>query len=125
MIFFRIFLLAIVCAAVQFFYPWWTMAIAALVFGFVFGQNGIRSFIIGLLGVGVVWFVYAFYLDLNNDNILSSRVAELFGLSGLSDSSGISSSILLLLVTALIGGFIGGLSCTSGSFFRAMFKKKP
>lgn len=125
MIVFRILLLAVVCAALQYFYPWWTMPIAAFVSGFGFGQKGFKSFVTGLIGVGLLWFGYAFFLDVINESILSTRIADLLSLGNLSGSSGIPKNILLITVTALLGGFIAGMSALSGSYLRSIFKKKP
>lgn len=125
MIFLRILILGIICAALQFFYPWWTMAIAAFVLGFVFGQKAYKSFLTGLFGVGIVWLSYAIFLNTLNDGILSHKIAELLGLGSIARNTGLSQGILLIIFTSLIGGIIAGLSCISGGFLRDIFKKKP
>jgi len=89
----------------QLFLPWWTMAIGAFATGLFFRQSGFQSFLAGLLGVGLLWFAMAWYIDSSTHSILSSKVAMIFP---------VGTPILLMLVTALIGGLVGGLASMSG-----------
>jgi hypothetical protein len=50
-----------------------------------------------------------------NDNILASRVIQLFPLP--------HQWILLLLITALIGGLVGGMAALSGILTKKAFSK--
>ena len=59
------------------------------------------------MGIFLLWFVVAFWIDTTNDNILSHKIAQLFPLGG--------SSMLLIFVTAFIGALVGGLAAMSGA----------
>ena len=52
----QLLLTAIVCFVLQYFFPWWTMAIGAFIIGYAFGNTGFKSFGAGLFGVGLLWF---------------------------------------------------------------------
>ena len=90
--------------------PWWSIAIAALLIGLIIPQRAGRAFLGGFLGIFLLWAIYSFSKDIPNDGILSAKVAQLLPLGG--------SSILLILVTALIGGLVGGFGGMTGSFLR-------
>jgi hypothetical protein len=92
------------------FLPWWSIAIVAFVVALLIPQNLILSFVSGMLGIFSLWAVLAIWIDLKNDSILSHRISELMKIGG--------SSVLLICVTALIGGIVGGFAALSGSSLR-------
>lgn len=97
----------------QTFLPWWTMAVGAFATGLYFRQGGFRSFTAGLLGVGLLWFGMAYYLDASTNSILSAKVAAILPTKTVG---------LLLVVTAVIGGLVGGLASMTGGIIA--YKKK-
>jgi hypothetical protein len=56
------------------------------------------------------------WIDAQNDSILSQRMASLFPLGG--------SSALIILITAVVGAIVGGLSALSGSFLRRYYDER-
>ena len=90
----------------QYFFPWWTMAIGAFAIGFLFASSGWKSFFAGLLGVGVLWFIVAMYGDQQTQSILTEKVARLFPTRN---------APLLFLLTSLLGGLVGGFASLTGS----------
>ena len=95
--------------------PWWVIFISSAIAGLAVSNKGFTSYLAGFLGVGILWFVQALFIDLANDSILSTRIAELFSLN---------SSILLVLVTAIIGGLCGGFGALTGKFSGDLFKRE-
>ncbi|RYY86140.1 MAG: hypothetical protein EOO15_15270 [Chitinophagaceae bacterium] len=91
--------------------PWWSIAIVAFAVGVLLPQRLLHSFLAGFLGIFLLWFLLALWLDTKNEHLLSRRIAELFHLG--------QSSILLMIVTALIGGLVGGFAALSGASLRA------
>jgi hypothetical protein len=69
-----------------------------------------QSFVAGALGVGALWGGLAFGIDLANNHILSTKVANILPLGG--------SYIALIVVTATVGALLGGLASLTGSFVR-------
>lgn len=95
--------------------PWWIVFPAAAIGGLTIKTPGFTAFLAGFLGVGLLWFAQALIIDLTNESILSSRVSQLFSLN---------SSFLLLVVTAVIGGFCGGFGALTGRMLANLFVKK-
>ncbi len=94
--------------------PWWSLAIAAFIVAALVHQRAGKAFIGGFLGVFVLWAGLAWWIDMKNEGILSARIAELLKLGG--------NSLLLILVTAFIGGLVGGFGAMTGSFLRSTEK---
>ncbi len=90
--------------------PWWSVAIAAFLAALLIPLRSGKAFLSGFLGVFILWALLAWRIDMNNEGILSKKVAEIFHLGG--------SSFLLILVTAFIGALVGGIAAMSGSFLR-------
>lgn len=65
------------------------------------------AFIAGFLGIFLLWIVLAGWTNYSNAEILSSRVAQLMG---------VGSPMLLILVTGIVGGLVGGFAGLTGSF---------
>ncbi|PZR22375.1 MAG: hypothetical protein DI535_26345 [Citrobacter freundii] len=91
--------------------PWWSLAIVAFLVGVLIHQKAGRSFLAGFLALFLLWGFLALWIDIRNTHILSARVSELIGLG--------NSSMLLILITAFIGGLVAGFAAMSGSYFRS------
>jgi hypothetical protein len=96
------------------FLPWWSIAVVAFIVLILLPQGLGRSFLAGFLGIFLLWFAIAFIQDMKNDHILSRRIAELFKLG--------PASLLLILITAFIGGLVAGFAAMSGSSLRSARK---
>ena len=94
--------------------PWWSVAIAAFVVGLFLPQRTGLDFLSGFLGIFLLWALVAFWLDAENNGILSYRVAGLFKLG---------SSFLLILVSSFIGAVVGGFAGMAGSSLRPIRRK--
>lgn len=79
--------------------PWWTVAIAALCFGFL-ASNARSAFSQASTLLALIWGIWAQVQNVANGGLLAGKIGALFG--------GIS-SIQLVLITAAVGGLIGGL----------------
>jgi len=90
--------------------PWWSFVMTNLIIAIALPIKPLQSFIAGALGVGALWAGLAFGIDLANNHILSTKVAQILPLGG--------SYIALIAVTALVGALLGGLASLTGSFVR-------
>ena len=90
--------------------PWWSFVVTNLIIAIALPIKPIQSFIAGALGVGALWAGLAFGIDIANNHILSTKVAQILPLGG--------SYIALIAVTALVGALLGGLASLTGSFVR-------
>ena len=90
--------------------PWWSFVVTNLIIAIALPIKPIQSFLAGALGVGALWAGLAFGIDMANNHILSSKVAQILPLGG--------SYIALIIVTAFAGALLGGLASLTGSFVR-------
>ena len=98
------------CFILQYFLPWWTLALGAFVGGYVFANNGWISFLSGLLAVGLLWFSMALFIDIQTQSILTEKVARIFPTK---------TPALLFLLTAIIGGLPAGFAALTGSLVKS------
>ena len=90
--------------------PWWSFVVTNLIIAIAVPIKPLQSFFAGALGVGALWAGLAFGIDMANNHILSSKVAQILPLGG--------SYIALIIVTAFVGALLGGLASLTGSFVR-------
>lgn len=111
MLFLIILVLSFICS---YFLPWWFAAVIAFAAALFVGKKPGKAFLSGFLAVFAAWVILALFKSIPNDNILATRVAHLMQLPNW---------ILLLIVTGIIGGLVGGMAALSGTLVRKSFKK--
>lgn len=89
------------------FLPWWSVAIAAFVGGIL--VNTRLNFLAGFLAIGLLWIGKALVTDISSDSEFADRVARIFMLHNKS---------ILLLVTFVLIGIVGGFAAMAGSALR-------
>ncbi|HYE53215.1 MAG TPA: hypothetical protein VD996_00175 [Chitinophagaceae bacterium] len=107
-----ILLIALLSFAVGLYLPWWSLALVAFVVAALIHQRAGKAFLAGFLALFLLWGIMAFVIDQQNQQILSVKVAKLLPLGG--------NSLLLILITAFVGGLVAGLAAMSGSFLRTV-----
>src|SRR5437879_12670895 len=90
------------CLIAQYFLPWWTMAIVAFGFGYYFNNKAAISFLSGFIGVGILWLIMAYTIDVTTQSILTEKISKLFPLN-----------VFVLMV--VVGGLVGGFAALTGS----------
>ena len=93
------------------FLPWWSIAIAALLVAIMVHQKAGKAFLSGFLGLFLLWAGLAWWIDMKNNGLLSKKIASVLPLGG--------NTILLILVTGLVGGLVAGFAAMTGSYLRA------
>jgi hypothetical protein len=91
----------------ELFFPWWSIAIAAFAGGLL--VNTRNNFLAGFLAIGLLWVVKALITDLSTDSGLADKVARIFMLYN---------KALLLLLTFLLSGLVGGFAAMTGGALR-------
>lgn len=107
----QLILIAILAFILELLLPWWSIAIAAFIGGVAL--NSKANFAAGFLGIALLWFLYALMMDLTSTAPLAERVSKVLFIN----------KPLLLLVTALIGGLVGGFAAMAGSALRGGNKR--
>ncbi|MFO7845639.1 MAG: hypothetical protein R6V27_03685 [Balneolaceae bacterium] len=100
---------------VTLFLPWWSLVIPAVFLGAVFFQSSLRAFTLGFLSLAAAWLFQVMYVDILNDSILSSRIA---------DMTGLGQSWMIIGTTVLLGGLLGGTGTLFGSQIRAVLRPR-
>ncbi len=90
--------------------PWWGIAIAAFITSVLIPQRPFYSFLSGFIGVFLLWEILAWWIDNKNNGILSQKIAQVLPLGG--------STVLLILVTSLVGALVAGCAALAGSYLR-------
>ena len=106
-------IIVVLSAVLQLFLPWWVVAVVP--FAVYFWRPGNSAFWVSFAAIAFVWLAYGFYLHLVSDGAMSNRIAEIFSLSN---------GYILLLVTAFIGGLVGGISGLSGFLVKGVFTER-
>ena len=103
-------LTALLSYAAGFFLPWWSIAFTSFLVAVVIPQKPLKAFLCGFLSLFLLWIILALYIDMGNQHILSMKMAELLFKS--------HSHALIMSVTGLVAGLVGGFAALSGSYLR-------
>jgi hypothetical protein len=90
--------------------PWWSIAIAAFISILLTPMKASKAFLAGFLGVFILWGLLAWWIDVKNEHLLSTKIAQLFHLG--------QSSFALIIISAFMGALVGGFAALSGSYAR-------
>ena len=108
-------LTALLAFAEGLFFPWWSIAIASFIVAIFIHQKPWKAFVAAFLALFLLWAGLAFFIDVQNDHLLSAKVASILPLGG--------SGILLIVITAVVGGLVGGMGALTGSLGRRLYKE--
>jgi hypothetical protein len=108
------FLIVVLGGALAFFnLPWWIIAVAGALAGFLLPQSPGKGYASAFSGGFGLWYGAALMADVSNTQKLSAMVGEIFlGLKGWH----------LLTITGFIGGLLAGLGLLTGLFARRLLK---
>ena len=106
----RVLLIAVFGSLAQTYFPWWSSVIIALVVELAIGKKNGTAFFSGFYGLAIPWMVLATYIDVNSGAVLSVRILELFKLP--------QYSIVMIVLTGLLGGLAGGVASLTGSWIK-------
>lgn len=118
----QILLIIILTAIAEIFLPWWSLIISCFLVSFFIYHTRASAFWGGLIGVAILWMTYAYYIDNKTSSILTLKIAQLFNLP--ETVLAISNTILLIIISGLIGGITGGFASLTGHLFREFFTRK-
>jgi hypothetical protein len=94
------------------FTPWWALTIPAFLFGWLLRSN--YNFLAGFLAIFLLWGIKAWLINASADAPLAERIAQVLM---------VKSDMLLILVTAAIGGLVGGFAALTGSLLNQKKKR--
>ena len=130
----RILLIVAISYLAQLVLPFWIIVIVAFLVSFFLArpkkkhpgygrkrkrQSPAFSFLAGFIAIALLWGGMAYFIDQANASVLSEKMASLLRVKGLIP---LSSSMLMIGLTALIGGLLGGLGSLSGNLLGIIVK---
>ncbi len=105
-----IILIAFIASFVEYFLPWWSIAIVAFIVSFAMAQKPAVSFLAGFLGIALFWLCAVLFIDWSNNHILSGKLAFVFKLPNYG---------MFIFITILVGGIIGGFAAWAAALLRS------
>lgn len=90
------------------FFPWWSIVVAAALVGFLHKSKA--NFLAGFIAIALLWLIKAVIIDLNAAVPLAEKIAKILL---------VNSKILLLVLTATLGGLAGGFGALTGSLLKS------
>lgn len=108
-------LTALIAFALGLNFSWWTVAVAALLVAFAIPQKSAIAWLSGFLGIFLLWAILAFWIKTKGGgDLIAGQVSRILPLGG--------NQAMLVLVTGLIGGLVGGFAALTGSLGRKLLK---
>ena len=104
-------LMSLLSFAACLYFPWWSIAITAFLVALLVQQKAGMAFASAFSALILLWSGLAWWINMENENILSARIGELLGIG--------NNPFLLILITGVIGGLVAGFAAMSGSFLRS------
>lgn len=99
----------------QKYFPWWTIVFVSIIFAIIFSKNKFYAFCGGFIGVALLNTSYASIINSKNASILSKKIMSLMPCN-------ISDPNILIILTGIIFGLVGGISAFSGSLLKSFLK---
>lgn len=98
------------------FSSWWGFAITSLLVAVLVHQKGGKAFLAGFVGLNLLWIGLALWIDIKNNGVLSTKIANVLPLNG--------NSIWLIVITGFVGGLVSGMAALSGSYLRSSSSRR-
>ena len=97
------------------FFPWWSIAVTSGLVFFAIPSKLFVSFLSGFFSLGALWFWLSWSMHAQTKGFLSQKVSQIFDLPN---------PFYLILITGLVGGFVGGMAALTGSSLRRLLAGK-
>lgn len=91
------------------YFPWWSIAVVAFLVYAMIPQRHFTSFLGAFLALFLFWGLFSFWISEANHHILADRLSLLLKMG---------SPVLMIGITALIGGIVSGLAGLAASYLR-------
>lgn len=110
-------LILIISLLLQFFLPWWIIGLVAFGMAFWKAERAGQAFISGFGAIFILWVAMGLVRSIPNENLLANRIGEMLMLPENSFNW-----IIVLLITGIVGGLVGGFSALAGFYSAAAFR---
>jgi hypothetical protein len=110
-------LTALLAYAFGLYLPWWSVVPAAFLVALCIVQKPGWSLLSGFLGAALLWGIMAAWISSANQGVLAQKMSALILKK--------DQPVLLMLLTALVGGLPAGMAACSASLLRSILGRKP
>lgn len=93
---------------------WWMIAVVPFLIAVVLKQKPGKAFVSGMLSIALLWTALIMRADIDNEYLLSSRMAQLFSLG----------HAAFILVNIILGALVGGLGGWTGACMNGIYQRK-
>jgi len=133
--FVRLISILVLSFILQFVIPFWSVAVVAFFVCLFLSKRPKRwgfgktkkhyslSFLAGFLAISMLWGGMAWWLDSRNASLLSTLMADLLLESTSLTLDNSQKPILLIGITAFLGGILGGMSAFTGNILGIIIKR--
>lgn len=111
----RVALTALLSYIIEQWLPSWSIMICAGIVSMYIRTNSATAFLDGFVAISLLWMSQASVIDVRTNSILSAKIAPLLGFQ---------SPVVLILLTGLAGGMLGGVGGMSGHQLYMFIHKK-
>ncbi len=87
---------------------WWIVVVAAGVAGFLFPNEGLKSFFTGFLAISLLWLVQSWWISSSNEGLLIDKIAQVLKMG----------AGTIYFITFFVGGLLGGMGFLTGSYLK-------
>jgi len=110
-------LIVILVFASQYFFHWqiWAVATISYVVASVFGKTAWGVFFSAFFAVFLVWSGMAFWQDIQNDQLLSGRTAQMLTIPAIGE--------WFFVITGIVGGILSAIAALAGYYLKRLFIK--
>lgn len=102
--------MALLSFAACLYLPWWSIAIVCCMVALLIQQKPVLAFLCGFLSLFILWGGLSFWISNNNEHLLAHKISLLIIQK--------DDPFLLILITGLIGAFVGAFAALAGSLAR-------
>lgn len=110
----QIILIGIVGYVAELFLPWYSIAIVAFAFGLIIDSSS--NFLGGFIGIALLWAVKIALITQHGGQDLAMKVAQIM--------EPVGEKWVLITVTLLVGGLVGGMACVTGGTLRKRERRR-
>jgi hypothetical protein len=107
-------LIALLSYAACLFFPWWSIAVMAFLVAAIIPQKPGWAFLAGFTALFILWLAVTAFISGANDHLLAQKLSQIIIKT--------DSHVLLIFLTAMIGGLVAGFAALSGSLLRKLIK---
>lgn len=102
---FQVALISLLSYLIELWLPSWHIVVCAAIISILIRNTSTASFFAGFVAISLLWMAKATVIDVYTHSIISTKMIALLGLP---------SPIMLILLTGLIGGLLGGFGSLIG-----------